>query len=260
MGTVRHRSFPEPPGASTAIYPAYRDGGVVVPRSGKVKVLVPALLLFAAASGRVRALDLDLAAFVERVGSSSTSLRLARLDLSSANADRQSATSLALPRVDLSAGYGRELLEPDPIAPMQLRNQVQASAGVSQTLFNMSVLYALRASSYLDGMTRAQVEAVRQAVINGARKAFYGTLLAREVREVSRESESAAAGISKSDVVRRRLEGMAPRHPRIRHAPTFFELAADLIGSVDDEAIPRDLSARRKGYLKKWGYGKNRHR
>jgi hypothetical protein len=74
------------------------------------------------------------------------------------------------------------------------------------------------------------------------------------------ELESGAAGISKSDVVRQRLEGTPPRGPRTRRAPTFFELASDLIGSVDDEAMPRNLSARRKSYLKKWGYGKNRHR
>lgn len=74
------------------------------------------------------------------------------------------------------------------------------------------------------------------------------------------ESESAAAGTSKSDVVRQRLEGTPQRGPRTPRVPTFFELASDLIGSVDDEAMPRNLSARRKIYLKKWGYGKNRHR
>lgn len=71
------------------------------------------------------------------------------------------------------------------------------------------------------------------------------------------ESESQAAGISKSDVVRRRLEGAAPRRPI---APTLFELATDLIGSVDDQRLPGDLSARKKSYLKKRGYGKSRYR
>lgn len=70
------------------------------------------------------------------------------------------------------------------------------------------------------------------------------------------ESESRAAGISKSDVVRRRLERTALRRPP---TPAFFDLATDLIGSVDDERMPRDLSARRKSYLKKRGYGKSRH-
>lgn len=71
------------------------------------------------------------------------------------------------------------------------------------------------------------------------------------------ESESQAAGISKSDVVRRRLQGAPSRR---RPSPAFFDLATDLIGSVDDERMPRDLSARRKSYLEKRGYGKSRHR
>jgi len=73
------------------------------------------------------------------------------------------------------------------------------------------------------------------------------------------ESESRAAGISKSDVVRRRLEGGRPSRSGDRKAPSFFELAADLIGNAQDE-VPADLSSRRKRYLKKWGYGRKRHR
>ncbi len=65
------------------------------------------------------------------------------------------------------------------------------------------------------------------------------------------ESESRAAGISKSDVVRQRLEGV----PRRRAA--LFDLAPDLIGSVDDAAVPSDLSSRKKSYLKRRGYGKS---
>ncbi len=71
------------------------------------------------------------------------------------------------------------------------------------------------------------------------------------------ESESQAAGISKSDVVRRRLQGATPRRPP---RATFFDQATDLIGSVDDARMPKDLSARKKSYLKKQGYGKSRHR
>jgi Ribbon-helix-helix protein, copG family len=74
------------------------------------------------------------------------------------------------------------------------------------------------------------------------------------------ESESRAAGSSKSDIVRRRLEGAPPSRSRDRKRASFFELAADLIGSVHDETMPRDLSTRRKSYLRKWGYGKSGHR
>jgi hypothetical protein len=68
------------------------------------------------------------------------------------------------------------------------------------------------------------------------------------------ESEARANGISKSDVVRRRLERASTR------PPTFFDLAADLIGGVDDDRIPADLSSRKKDYLQSRGYGKRGHR
>jgi Ribbon-helix-helix protein, copG family. len=69
------------------------------------------------------------------------------------------------------------------------------------------------------------------------------------------ESESHAGGISKSDVVRRRLEGAVPRRPA-----ALFDLAAGLIGSVDEAHVPSDLSSRKKSYLKSRGYGKRSHR
>jgi Arc/MetJ-type ribon-helix-helix transcriptional regulator len=68
------------------------------------------------------------------------------------------------------------------------------------------------------------------------------------------ESESIADGISKSDVVRRRLENVSAR------PATLFDLAAYLIGSVDDARMPRDLSSRKKHYLKSKGYGKRGRR
>jgi hypothetical protein len=66
------------------------------------------------------------------------------------------------------------------------------------------------------------------------------------------ESESKATGTSKSDVVRSRLESAAPLR-----SIALFDLASDLIGSVDDSSLPRDLSARKKVYLKERGYGKS---
>jgi len=67
------------------------------------------------------------------------------------------------------------------------------------------------------------------------------------------EAEARARKISKSDVVRERLEagGSAPR-------PTFFDTIDDLIGSV--EGLPADLSARKKTYLKAMSYGRKRAR
>ena len=68
------------------------------------------------------------------------------------------------------------------------------------------------------------------------------------------EAESRGRKISKSDVVRERLE-RAPRRQR-RSAP--FGAIADLVGSVDD--LPADLSGRKKKYLQTTGYGQKRPR
>ena len=69
------------------------------------------------------------------------------------------------------------------------------------------------------------------------------------------EAESKARTISKSDVVRERLQRVAGT-PRRRPAPRAA--IADLIGSVD--RLPADLSAQRKRHLKAMGYGRKRPR
>jgi len=65
------------------------------------------------------------------------------------------------------------------------------------------------------------------------------------------EAESCERKISKSDVVRQRLE----RAPRKRQRTTSLNAIADLIGSVD--GLPTDLTARKKEYLQDTGYGQN---
>jgi hypothetical protein len=69
------------------------------------------------------------------------------------------------------------------------------------------------------------------------------------------DAESRDRKISKSDVVRERLE-RTPR--RRRRTPPSFAAIADLIGSLD--YLPVDLSARYKHYLKTTGYGRRRPR
>lgn len=68
------------------------------------------------------------------------------------------------------------------------------------------------------------------------------------------EAESRGRGISKSDVVRERLQlarGSRPKAARL-------DAIADLIGSVD--GLPADLSTRTKRYLLSTGYGRKRSR
>ena len=66
--------------------------------------------------------------------------------------------------------------------------------------------------------------------------------------------DSRRRGVSRSDVVRERLE------VGITHGSggSTFESIADLVAAVD--GLPEDLSARRKSYLKTTGYGRKRPR
>jgi Arc/MetJ-type ribon-helix-helix transcriptional regulator len=69
------------------------------------------------------------------------------------------------------------------------------------------------------------------------------------------EAESRGRKISKSDVVRERLQRPTGRARR-RSAP--LDAIADLIGSL--EGLPADLSVRKKHYLNATGYGRKRSR
>jgi hypothetical protein len=69
------------------------------------------------------------------------------------------------------------------------------------------------------------------------------------------EAEGRERDISKSDVIRERLErGKQPRHRPAAHLDSI----ADVIGSV--HGLPADLSSRVDYYLRKTGYGRNRPR
>jgi Arc/MetJ-type ribon-helix-helix transcriptional regulator len=65
------------------------------------------------------------------------------------------------------------------------------------------------------------------------------------------EAESRGRKCSKSEVIRERLERAGRSRPG-RSAP--LGAVADLIGSVG--GLPKDLSARKKRYLKATGYGR----
>jgi Arc/MetJ-type ribon-helix-helix transcriptional regulator len=74
------------------------------------------------------------------------------------------------------------------------------------------------------------------------------------------ESESRSRNVSKSDVVRERLQSAGFAGRRKGRRPSFKELAGDLIGSVKGDGLPSDLSANKKKYLRDLGYGQNGNR
>lgn len=82
------------------------------------------------------------------------------------------------------------------------------------------------------------------------------TLTVRLPEELAAELEAEAErrGLSKSDIVRERLERARPEPPP--SLPPSLASIADLIGSV--EGLPEDLSSRKKAYLRDWSYGRKR--
>jgi hypothetical protein len=72
-------------------------------------------------------------------------------------------------------------------------------------------------------------------------------------------AEAKQRRMSRSAVVRERLETYTARKPP-RTAPSFRDLADDIVGSVSGDSLPSDLSTRKKDYLKAWGYGTKRDR
>ena len=73
--------------------------------------------------------------------------------------------------------------------------------------------------------------------------------LAAEIQAESRERK-----MSKSDVVRERLTA----RPTTARTPASLAAIADLIGTID--ALPADVSSRRKHYLTSTSYGRKRSR
>ncbi len=68
------------------------------------------------------------------------------------------------------------------------------------------------------------------------------------------EAESRQRRRSKSEVIRERLTRAEKPHA----TPVLSDVIADLAGSVS--ALPRDLSERKKTYLKSTGYGQKHNR
>ena len=80
------------------------------------------------------------------------------------------------------------------------------------------------------------------------------TLTGSELR-ADIEAEAKREGISNAEAIRRRVERGDPL--------TMWDLTHDIIERLERETPdtgPREVSSRKKYYLRKWGFGRNKRR
>jgi outer membrane protein TolC len=149
----------------------------------------------------------DLETFLNRVETYSKDLKLAGQDLEMAKVYHQEAKASALPKIAIEASYNRNLKDnflyidfPDfdtgemtnQKFKINYKNEYGLQAVVSQTLFSFKVGNALSAAKQYKKVTDFIFSATHQTIVKFAKKAFYQTLLLKNVWEVSQASEKNA--------------------------------------------------------------------
>jgi len=147
--------------------------------------------------------------FIEMVKNNNKEILIAAKDLEIAETQDAVARSGAYPSLSASAGYNRNLKEAylyfdasELFGPgagggpskfkVNYKNEFNASATLKQQVFNFSVFKAIQAASEFEKLSGFVFDATYKGVINGSRKAFYQTLLLKEIMDVNRETEENA--------------------------------------------------------------------
>ncbi|HDP94963.1 MAG TPA: TolC family protein [Candidatus Aminicenantes bacterium] len=169
--------------------------------------IVLGLVAFALALQAGYSREYKLDDFIEAVRENSKVLRLAAKQKETAREQKREARAGAFPQIGIEIGYTRNLsdyymyfdlsslLGGPPIVskvPIKRDNELIATLGVNQTLFNASVLYAVKASRRYEALVEEVYQANEQAVINNAKKLFYQGILLDKVVDVAHKSEQNA--------------------------------------------------------------------
>ncbi len=149
----------------------------------------------------------DINRFIELVKKNNKDILIAAKDLEIADAQDAMARSSAYPQISASAGYNRNLKDAfmfvdfgDLFGPgggtskfkINYKNEFSAQAVVKQEIFNLSVFNAIKSAEQYEKLSDHIFDATLKGVINGSKKAFYQTLLLKEVWAVNKESEKNA--------------------------------------------------------------------
>lgn len=194
----------------------------------------------------------------------------ARHEVGRADARLREAWGYALPSIDLTGRYTRAIKKPvfffpnifDSIASRrgEVRaieigsdNSIDLNLTVSQVVFNSAIFTGVGTAKIYSQAAREVYRAKKLETITAVRKAFYGVLLAREVRDmlqanlrnaeenVKNATNLAAQGlISEYDKLRAEV-GLANVRPEVIRAENNYELALNnlkvTIGSSVDDSL-----------------------
>jgi outer membrane protein TolC len=172
----------------------------------KSKFLIIVGLVFLSVNVNAQVYNLD--SFLDLVKKNNKDILLAAKELEMADAQDGMARSSAYPSLSATAGYNRNLKEAylfvdfgDVFGPgmggpskfkVNYNNEFNASAILTQNVFNFSVFNAIKAAKQYETFSKHVYDASLKGVVNGSKKAFYQTLLLKEVFEVNKESEKNA--------------------------------------------------------------------
>jgi len=172
----------------------------------KIAILFLGLLLMI--STAAAADNYNLQEFLSLVRENSKELKTAQKELDLADATKKEALSTALPKLMLDATYNRNLSDyymyVDLSAPgddedggtqkfkINRNNEYGLSVVLSQTLFSLNVLNAIKAAGQYQKLTDFLYDASYQEIVTFAKKGFYQTLLLKAVWEVTEKSEQNA--------------------------------------------------------------------
>ncbi len=180
-------------------------------------------------------------------------LAASRLEVERANARVMEAWGYALPAVDFSGQYSRALKKPvfflpdfqNPnsgrIVPIEVgsNHAMTFSITARQTLFNATVIVGVGAARIYQSVTKEIYKAREHETIAKARKAYYASLLAAEVRDMMRSTlKNAEENLKNVQLLRR--QGLLSDYDELRANVGVENLRPSVIQAENNYALSLD--------------------
>jgi outer membrane protein len=174
--------------------------------------VILAFILISAAGPRLTAEQIDLPSYLRLVEERNRNLEVARQEVAQTQEMKDEARAGLLPNVGLQAGYTRNLKQIEqPMASyatpsavpgvypitytdqvVSYENELDLAAALNFNIFDGTAWSRYRQASMGVEARRAAYDYQREAVMNGAKKLYYQTLLLNEVVKIKEASEKIA--------------------------------------------------------------------